>query len=290
MIFYQKIKKSYFNFMELTGNGLNKGSDMYFYTPSQTAKKLLYYPIAAGEFYCNSEYCVERDNYNSILALYVLDGDITILQNNAQLDAQKDELLLIDCYKAHKYFTKDRAHTLWVHFDGDNSYEWFSEITAQKGQKIKCTRQTAEYIFNIIRYIKQNQSEYDISNELYSLLCNISKKNHMNYENKKADCVEAAKNFILSNYDKNISIADIAKMVHMSVSYFSKIFRQNTGFSPYDYMLTVRLDKAKEMLRQTDNSIESIAYKTGFNSTSNFIYFFRKETGVSPLKFRNIKF
>ena len=290
MIFYQKIQKSYFNIMELTGNGLNKGSHMYFYSASQNAKKLLYYPMAAGEFYCNGEYCVERDNYNNILAMYVLDGNITARQNDIELDAQKDELLLIDCRRAHKYFTESEAHTLWVHFNGNNTYEWFHEITAQKGQKIRCGRQTAGCILNVINKIRYNQNEYDISSELYSLLCDISKVNYIYNGNKTAERIEDAKKFIMSNYDKNISIRDMSDAVYMSASYFSKIFKKNTGFSPYDYLLLIRIDKAKELLKQTDDTVESIAYKTGFNSLSNFICFFKKEMGVSPLRFRNIKF
>lgn len=88
--------------------------------------------------------------------------------------------------------------------------------------------------------------------------------------------IEAAKKFINDNYDEDISIRDMADNAHMSASYFSKIFKETTGFSPYDYLLTVRLDKAKEMLQQTDHPVESIAYKTGFNSSSNFVYFFKK--------------
>lgn len=276
--------------MKLTGNGLDKGSHMYFYTASQSAKKLLYYPIAVGEFYCNSDYNVKRDRYDSILAIYVVDGSITMVQDDVSISAQKDELLLIDCYAYHEYFTKFNAHTLWVHFEGNNSREWFDEIKAKKGQKIKCTLQTAECISNIIKYVKHNQSEYSISNELYSMLCNISNENTAGQESARSRQLEATKKFIISNYDKDISINDIADNAHMSVSYFSKIFREATGFSPYDYLLTIRLDKAKEMLQKTDYSIESIAYKTGFNSSSNFVYFFKKQTGISPLKFRNIKF
>lgn len=276
--------------MELIGNGLNRGSHMYFYTPSQTAKRLLYYPIAAGEFYCNAEYNVVRDNYNSILAIYVLDGNITMIQDGAEFNAQKNELLLVDCYKPHRYFTDTDAHTVWVHFDGNNSKEWFDEITAQKSKKIKCTRQTADCIFNMITYIKLNHNEYDISNDLYFLLCIVSKKDEFNQTSRKMNSIETAKNFITTNYDKNISIKDIAGAVHVSSSYFSKIFKETTDFSPYDYLLAIRLDKAKELLQQTDNSIESIAYKTGFNSVSNFVFFFKKQMGISPLKFRNIRF
>lgn len=276
--------------MELIGNGLKKGSHMYFYTTSQTGKKLLYYPIAAGEFYCNSEYNVQRAHYNNILAIYILDGSIEMIQDDIKLSAQKDELLFIDCYKDHQYFTDSDAHTLWVHFDGNNSRQWFDEIKSQKGQKIKCSRQTAECIFNVIKYIAHNQNEYIISNELYSMLCNISLENTAKQKGQKNIQIEAAKKYIILNYNKNVSIYEIANAVHMSVPYFSKIFKEITGFSPYDYLLTIRLDKAKELLKQTGDSIESIAYKTGFNSASNFICFFKKETGISPLKFRNIKF
>ncbi len=276
--------------MELIGNGLDKGSRMYFYTPSQAAEKLLYYPIAVGEFYCNMDYHVNRDRYDSILAIYILDGNITMVQEGTEYNARENELLLIDCYKKHKYFTAHTAHTLWVHFDGNNTRQWFNEIKSKKGQKIKCTRQTAECIYNIIKFIQQNQSEYTVSNELYSMLCNISNEHAVNQESRKVSQIEAARKFIILNYDKNISIRDMAKTAHISVSYFSKLFKESIGFSPYDYLLTVRLDKAKEMLQQTEYSIESIAYKTGFNSSSNFVYFFKKETGLSPLKFRNIKF
>lgn len=277
--------------MELIGNGLNKGSHMYFFTASQTAKKLLYYPIAIGEFYCNKDYHVVRTtNYDSILAIYVLDGSITLVQNDNRLTAGKDEFLLVDCYKPHQYFSDVGAHTLWVHFDGNNARQWFDEIKLKKGQKIKCHRQTAACISNMIQYINSNQNEYDISNELYSLLCAISKSYELKDESKKTDTIEKSKKFILSNYDKSLSVDEMAAHVHMSVSFFSKVFKETTGFSPYDYLLSVRLDKAKELLQKTDEPVQNIAFKTGFNSTSNFIYFFKKEMGISPLKFRNIRF
>lgn len=270
--------------------GIEKGSHMYFYTASQIAKKILYYPVAAGEFYCDHEYCVERESYNSILAVYVLAGNLKMVQDNTEWSAQEDELLLIDCYRAHKYFTGGQAHTLWVHFDGNNSRDWFAQLKGQKGQKIKSNRQTAECIENVIKFMKSNQSEYDISKELYALLCAVSRGREPDRESGRVMQMQRAKDFMKANYGQNISVAEIAESVHMSVSCFSKMFRENTGFSPYGYLLSIRLDRAKELLQKTDDSIENIAYKTGFNSASNFIFFFGRQTGISPLKFRNIKF
>lgn len=276
--------------MELLEKGLEKGSHMYFYTASQAAKNLLYYPVAAGEFYCNNEYCVERESYNSILAIYVLGGNLKMIQDNTEWSAQRDELLLVDCYRAHKYFACERAHTLWVHFDGNNSGEWFSWIKGQKGQKIKSTRKTAEYIEAVILLMKSGQNEYEISRELYSLLCAVGGSNEPVGESGRFIQIQQAKDFMNANYHRTLSVAEIAESVHMSASCFSKKFKESTGFSPYDYLLSIRLDRARELLQKTDSSIESIAFKTGFGSASNFIYFFGRQTGISPLKFRNIRF
>ena len=88
---------------------------------------------------------------------------------------------------------------------------------------------------------------------------------------------------IEKNYGHLIKCGDIhhvqklADEVHMSKSHFSRVFKQQTGFSPYDYVLISRLNRAKDLLQKTEMSVASIAYETGFNSESNFILFgFRK--------------
>ena len=85
-------------------------------------------------------------------------------------------------------------------------------------------------------------------------------------------------------------MADAAKAVSLSPSYFSRLFRAASGLSPYEYLLGVRLEKAKEMLLETQAPVSEVAYRTGFGSDANFIAFFRKETGLSPLKFRRLGF
>ena len=173
-----------------------------------------------------------------------------------------------------------------MHFDGGNSKEWFNDFQTQK---IKCSSKIADRILRIIDNIKTNESAYDISSNVYSLLCKISNP-ESNLHNSRLELINAAKDFIESNYQNQLTVEIISNAVNLSASYFSKVFKETTNLSPYDYLLSVRLEKAKELLHKTDFSISHIAYLTGFNSDANFIYFFKKHTGLSPLKFKQIIF
>ena len=267
--------------MKLIGNGLEHGSYMCFYTPSGTAKRLFYYPLCAGEFFCNDEYEVTREQYNSFLIICVLDGEI----KHGGLTVKGGEALLVDCYKPHRYFTDTSAHTLWLHFDGDNSRELFEEIISTKGKKIKCRDSVSRNIYSVMNA----ESEAQQSEAIFKILMRL-----LNTENaageKTLSIIDSAKEYIVRNYLNELTVPEIAKAVNLSSSYFSKIFKESTAQSPYDYLLSVRLDKAKELLVNSDMPISEIAYRCGFNSTSNFIYFFKKETALSPLQFRKIQY
>ena len=104
------------------------------------------------------------------------------------------------------------------------------------------------------------------------------------------DNIQRVKEYITEHLGESISVEALSEIANMSVTNFSRVFRQQTGFSPYDYVLSSRLNKAKECLLRTDMSVTQIAYETGFNSEANFIYCFTKSEGISPGKFRKLKF
>ncbi len=88
------------------------------------------------------------------------------------------------------------------------------------------------------------------------------------------------------HYGTNLSLDAMAEVAGMSKYHFCRLFRQSAGVTPYQYLLGVRVDRAKRLLHSTDDSIGDIAAKVGFNSQSQFNRAFRKIAGTTPAAFR----
>lgn len=98
--------------------------------------------------------------------------------------------------------------------------------------------------------------------------------------------IQSAVNYINDNISKAITLDDIAHAASMSRSYVSSHFKLVTGVSPYEYLLTARVEKAIELLKKTELSVTEIAQKCGFGSLSSFNKTFRKSIGVTPREYR----
>ena len=71
-----------------------------------------------------------------------------------------------------------------------------------------------------------------------------------------------------------------------SASYFSHLFAEDTGMSPYQFVVRSRVEHAQQLLMTTRMTVQEIAFQCGFNSAANFCYTFRRMTGVSPHAYR----
>jgi YesN/AraC family two-component response regulator len=95
-------------------------------------------------------------------------------------------------------------------------------------------------------------------------------------------------NFIRNNFNKGIALEDVSNEVGLNASYFSKLFKNETGESYTDYLNRVRVEGSKQLLSQSNFSLVDIAQLVGFNDQSYFTKMFKKVEGVSPGKFRKI--
>ena len=102
-----------------------------------------------------------------------------------------------------------------------------------------------------------------------------------------ADKVLAAQEYLRNNcHDPDLSIAKAARKAGLSEVYFRKLFRAQCGASPAHWLMTVRLEKAKALLREPFLSLEECAKQSGFTSLSYFCRVFRQEVGITPAKYR----
>ena len=112
-------------------------------------------------------------------------------------------------------------------------------------------------------------------------------------ETSKIDVAQAkikqVKDYINDNLAENLNLSKIAEIANISTYHFARLFKQKTGYSPHQYILQHRIEKAKTLLSKTNLSIVEIAYSIGCSSQSNFTSLFRQKVGTTPQKYRQSK-
>ena len=92
----------------------------------------------------------------------------------------------------------------------------------------------------------------------------------------------------MENYqEETLSLSDVADQVGLSSSHFSTTFKQETGKSFVEFLTSVRMDKAKEMLCFTDMKASQISYEVGYKDPHYFSYLFKKTQGCTPSEYRS---
>ncbi|AGC69619.1 transcriptional regulator, AraC family [Thermoclostridium stercorarium subsp. stercorarium DSM 8532] len=103
---------------------------------------------------------------------------------------------------------------------------------------------------------------------------------------QQKELVNLAVQFIQNHYERDINLHDICGYVFLSPSYFTRIFKKETGYSPINFLINTRIERAKELLACTDEKVSEIALSVGFSSQQRFNEAFKKNTGMTPLEYR----
>jgi AraC family transcriptional regulator len=275
--------------------GVLNNSSAYFHTPGNLAKSMFFYLTCAGHFYCDNNYRVEREDHDSYLLMYVKEGEGTIWYNGKSFTAKSNDVVLLNCHRPHKYETKG-WETIWFHFDGNVSSEYFQLLYTKSGCIIPLGN--SNIILKYLNRIMDTFKSCKILNEPL-VSCYIQRmltelillsSDYKKDDKETSNPILSAINFIHENYKNKINLNDICRIACISPYHFSRIFKNETGYSPYEYIIMIRLNHAKNLLKTTSLRIKEIAVETGFNSESNFVTCFKGHMDITPSEFRAIPF
>ena len=98
--------------------------------------------------------------------------------------------------------------------------------------------------------------------------------------------IQAVKEYISKNFENQIQIEDLAKLLNYSKFHFLREFKKSTGLTPYQFILDFKLSKAKDLLTDLDNNIAYVTYRLGFSDQSYFTRVFKNRYGVTPGQFQ----
>jgi two-component system response regulator YesN len=121
-----------------------------------------------------------------------------------------------------------------------------------------------------------------ITNYLVTVSRYISEKRNR----KSRNVIENIKEIIHRNYNENMTINEIANEVYLSTTYLCMVFKQETGETVNEYITKVRIEKAKELLKDPSYKIYDICYDIGYIEPGYFSKIFKKHTGLSPSEYR----
>lgn len=105
-------------------------------------------------------------------------------------------------------------------------------------------------------------------------------------EKKVSKLVLKARNYIDINYNKEITLEDVSRYVNVSPHYFSRLFKDETGENFIEYLTSVRIQKAKELLKEGIFSVKEICYMVGYGDPNYFSRTFKKVVGITPTEYK----
>lgn len=147
----------------------------------------------------------------------------------------------------------------------------------------------ADFFFEIERSFEISKKDYIarsllLKNMFYMILNTQEKKSVKNVQSTVA--ISKAIIYIQNNFNKNITIEQLAKMCCTSKNHFMILFKEHTGRSAIDYIINMRIDTAKNLLKKTTYTINEISSKVGFNNPLYFSRKFKERTGISPSEYK----
>lgn len=212
-------------------------SNYYNYPPSINACQTLLYVKCTGGFYYEPEYDLYRTSFDSYLLEVILEGNVIIETQGERYEASKGQVVLLDCYKPHRYYSSTGWHALRVHFDGVGAEGYYSWIKRTNGivfqtRNMSQVQRSLNAIYGMF-HKKCTPNEPQMALDLTSALTALMEPAGMpGAPRKSSKALDRVLFYINENIDKAITVSDLARIANFSEYHFIRRFRDAVGMTP----------------------------------------------------------
>lgn len=224
---------------------------------------------------------------------YITDGEICLEIEGQKLNAKSGDMVLVPSGKKHSYSLKNTAHAkkFWLHFDvtvsGKNLFDIYRppfKISIGKNGVV-------EKLFrSVLLNAKSDKPEKKLCTSS-AILSLVSYYLEHSYYTQNVDCqneIDTVMEYVKNNFSEVFTLDQLARIVNFSPTYFAKKFKERTGYSPIQYSMIIKMERAKFLIEQSSEPIAKIMTELGFLDASHFSKLFKKYCGYSPKNFRKI--
>ena len=233
----------------------------------------MYNPIGAG---------MKRHNRERWSIIIKYEGETHYLSEGERIVSDFEHVVILPMGSDYEWKCVKAGHFSFIEFECDECHAIPFVFAPKNTEKIlKIIKAMEER-----RNLKRQDEELESKRDVYAVLSLLMQSEREQYTpGEKRRRIEPAVEFISKNYNENIRNDTLAELCGMSCVYFRKLFKSVMGQSPIVYARSVRIRKAKEMLKGDYGSLSDVAYSLGYPSLYDFSRDFKKHTGVPPSKY-----
>ncbi len=269
----------------------------YIHTPSSFARQSLLYVQEAGHLKSRDRHISRRSHLESYLFFIVLAGSGTVSIQDTHFPLHAGDHVFLDCRQPyfHESSQDDPWELLWVHFNGtamDGYWQYFtghqkSSVfrpgNAAPFQSLLEQLLTLEETRSSNRELLENELLHRLSTEL---LLWQKEKDTAGHTDSTLSKLQEIRSYLDAHYTEKLSLDELANRFYISKYHMSREFKKSFGITMGNYLTSLRITKAKEMLRFSDLQIETIARNCGIEDNSYFNKVFQKAEGITAREYR----
>lgn len=242
------------------------------------------------------EHVDPRDPYATLL-IYQHKGSVEVIHETEKTIVDEGSIILFSptirlrhlCYQPDE--TNERYY---IYLSGQYTVEYLKQFGFSKDLNIVHIGKSetlVQYFLDMLNDFELHDFSTDIFRIrlFFNIFAHIHKKMQRTIPNRHIHIrpeILASIDYMNQNYHTNISLEDSARVATMSSSNFLRLFKQQMGLSPHQYLTNLRLTNAEYLLSSSDLSVSEIAQQVGFIDPLYFSKAFKKFSGKSPLEYR----